>query len=471
MPDFSTIIQTPEVRALVQDNSLERAFHDGLFPRLLFRADAEPVLWPGNSGDTFVQTGVGLITPNMQALQPGTDPGVSSYQKEQWSGTLQQYAASIDTNMPTSIVAIANLFLRNAQQMGMQAGQSLNRLVRDRMYNAALSGQTVVDGAQATVNTIRVARLNGLTRARRPDLSTGSAVRFDPVSTNNPLPIQLVISGPSTITRNITGYSPDLPGDEIGPGTITIDGATVTVVDRALVQALDSSFIVRVGGSATIDGITTSNNLRLTDLRAAVSQFWQNNVPEHADGMFHCHIGPGSQSEVFNDSEFQRLLTSLPDYFMYRRLSIGQLLGIAFFRNSECPLPQTIAGGVSSAFVTPASSYHAEDPFAGELVNASGVTIQRPLLSGQGGIMEYYQDLNQLITEAGITGRVGEPAVNNNGIEVNTDRIQLIIRAPLNRLQDNVATSWKFIGDWPVRTDATTGGAQRYKRFCVIEHG
>ena len=36
MPDFSTISQAPEIRALVQENLLERAFHDALF--LFFNA-------------------------------------------------------------------------------------------------------------------------------------------------------------------------------------------------------------------------------------------------------------------------------------------------------------------------------------------------------------------------------------------------------------------------------------------------
>ena len=46
MPDFSVIAQAPEIRALVQDGVLERAFHDSLFPSLLFRGEATPVLWP-----------------------------------------------------------------------------------------------------------------------------------------------------------------------------------------------------------------------------------------------------------------------------------------------------------------------------------------------------------------------------------------------------------------------------------------
>lgn len=466
MPDFSTILSTPEVRAIVQENILERAFHDALFPRLLFRGDASPQVWPANIGDTMVFTGVGLMSPTLQPLTPGVDPPLSSYQKEQWTAQLQQYASTIDTHMPTSIVAIANLFLRNAHQLGMAAGQTLNRLVRNRMYNAALSGSTVANGAQVGVTSLVVGRLNGFTTARNPNLPAGSPVQFVTVSGSNPLP---VLIGPSLLARNVIGFTPLNAGDQTGPGTLTLDAA-VTVADRDAVLAVDRSFIVNVGGATTIDGITTANQLRLTDVRTAVANFWQNNVPEHPDARFHCHLDPTSQAEVFNDPEWQRLLTALPDYFMYQQFAIGQLLGCAFFRNSECPIPQTVVGG-NSTFVDEASSFSLQDPFAGELVNASGVVMHRALFTAQGGIMEYWQDLTGLITEAGITGKVGEPRINNNGIEVFTDRIQLILRAPLNRLQDTVAASWKFIGDWPVRTDATTGDAARYKRFICIQHG
>ena len=466
MPDFSTILQAPAIRALVQENILERAFHDALFPRLLFRGDAAPQLWPANVGDTMLFTGTGLIKPKLQPLTPGTDPAVSSYQAEQWSAQLQQYADTIDTHMPTSVVAIANLFLRNTHQLGLSAGQTLNRLVRNAMYKASLSGQTVVDGAVIASASVRVARLNGLTRARRPDLVAGSPVRYDFVSASNPL--QVTIAG-VVGTQLIIAYVADTAGDEVGPGVVTL-AAPVSAADRAAFKSLDSTFIVRVGGGARIDDITSGNTLQLRDIRTAVSRMWQENIPEHSDGRFHCHLDPFSQAQIFNDPEWQRLLTSLPDYFMYQQFAIGQMLGCAFFRNSECPIPETVSGA-PSVYTTPALSFSQNDPFPGELINPTGVTIHRALFSGQGGIMEYYQDLAQLLTEAGVTGRVGEPQINNNGIEVFTDRIQLVIRAPLNRLQDSVSSSWKFIGDWPTRTDATAGDAARYKRFVTVEHG
>jgi hypothetical protein len=442
MPDFSVIAQAPEIRALVQDGVLERAFHDSLFPSLLYRGEATPVLWPANIGDRQVFTGTGLLAKNQKPLVPGTDPTPKSFSSEQWEAVAQQYADSIDTHMPTSMMAIASLFYRNAQQLGLQAGQSLNGVVRDRMYNAGLSGHTVADGAQAAVNVLRVKRLNGFTRARRPDLAAGSPVRYDPVSSNNPLPIKLFAG--SEVARNVIGFSPDIAGDEIGPGTLTLDGAAVTVLDRAYVIADTRTFLVRVGGGNKVDDVGSSDLFRLSDIRSALAQMRQNNVPAHQDGYFHCH------------------------FYMYKQFGIGVLLGTIFIRNSESPIPETVVGGLTG-------TYSDSDPFAGELYNngnpASGVKVHRPIFGGQSLIMEYHSDLANLITEAGLTGKVAEPRITNNGIDVFTERIQLIIRAPLNRLQDMVSTSWKFIGDWPVRTDGAVGAPAYYKRVCVVEHG
>jgi len=467
MPDFSTILQAPEIRSLVQENILERAFHDALFPRLLFRGEASPVMWPANVGDRMVFTGAGLIPPKMRPLTPGVDPVPSSFGAEQWEAQLQQFGDAIDTHMPTSIAAIANLFLRNAQQLGLSAGLTMNRLVRNRLYNAGLAGHTVCDGNDGggAVQTIRVKRLNGFTRARRPDLTLGSPVRFDPVSTNNPLPIKMWAG--SQVSRNVIGFTPDTAGDEVGPGTLLLDGATVTHVDRDYVVSDNRTSLVRVGGGLKVDDVGSTDLFRLADIRAAVARFWTMNVPEHADGYFHCHLDPTSQAQVYADAEFQRLLTSLPDYYMYRQFAIGVLLNTVFFRNSECPLPETVTGGLTATFSQ-------DDNFAGELFNtgaSTGMKVHRPLFCGQGFIHEYHQDLGALITEAGLTGRVAEPRITNNGIEINSDRIQLIIRSPLNRLQDVVSTAWKFIGDWPVRTDATSGDVAYFKRACIVEHG
>lgn len=472
MPDFSVILQSPQVRQIVQENLLERAFHDALYPRLLFRGEAAPQPWAAGVGDTQIFSAPGLMPVNMTPLIPGQDPTPSSYPIEQWFAQMNQYAGTVDTHMPTDMVAIASLFLRNAHQLGIAAAQGMNRLVRDRMYNAAESGWTVADGAQAAVTTLRVKRLNGFTRARNPTLVNGSQVRFDYVSPTNPLSIHVFSSGVDTVV-NVVGFTPDVPGDELGGGTITVDAA-VTVLDRAYVYSYDATSIVRVGGGNSIDSITASSLPTLADVRSAVARFWQENVPEHPDGRFHCHLDPTSQAKIFSNSEFTVLNTALPDYYMYRQFALGELLNTVFYRNSECPLPETVVGANG---VLTAIPFNPSDPFAGELwtkgaANVSGaVKVHRMLFTSQGGVFEYYADLMNLITEAGIQGKIADPRLTNNGIEVFSDRIQLIIRAPQNRLQDVVSTSWKFIGDWPVRTDAASGDTARYKRFQIIQHG
>lgn len=465
MPDFSVILQTPEVRQIVQENFLERNFHDALFPKALFRASVSAELWNGAVGDTQLFTGKGLIKPKMAPLRPGVDPTPSSYSVEQWMSTLNQYADTIDTHMPTSALAVASLFLSNAQQLGMSAGQSLNRLVRNRMYNAGLSGHTVADGT-STTTALRVKSLNGFTRARRPDLVGGSPARFDPVSSANPLKIKLFDNGAET-SNTVVGFTADTPGDETGPGILTLGTSATSVANRAYVIADDRTSLVRVGGGNKVDDVGASDLMLLATIRQMVARMRQMNVPEMPDGTYHMHCDPVTENQLFADAEFQRLYTGVPEGDAYKQFAIGRILGVTLFRNTECPQVDTVEGGLTATFSQ-------DDNFAGELYNTgatTGVQVHRPIMLGDKGCFEYFQDLNSLITEGGLNGKVSNSAIVNNGIEVNTDRIQMIIRSPQNRLQDLVSTSWKFIGDWPVRTDAASGDGARYKRICVAEHG
>lgn len=477
MPDFSIIQQAPEIRAIVQEGALERTFHDALFPRLLFRGEAAPVLFPGNIGDSMTFTGVGLVLPNLAPIAPGVDPTPVSYQYEQWSAQMQQYAGTIDSNLPTAVTAIANLFLRNVHQIGLQAAQSLSRIVRDRLYNSALSGWTTCSTAPAGIyggagdTAVQVRSVNGFLTARRPDLVNGSPVLFAAVSANNPLGITIILDDASLHDTTVTACTPDTAGDENGPGVITIADAIPggrNVPLDAAIYADDRSGIVRATGALKTSGVA-GQLLTMALIRSAIARLRTQNVPEHPDGRYHCHLDPTSESQVFSDAEIQRLITALPDYYMYKQMALGEALGTVFFQNSECPSGSTVTrSGVLE-------TYSVADPFAGQLYSddlpATGNPVHRPLFTGAGCIHEYYLNLDLLTTEAGVGGKVGAPKLTNNGVEINAERIQLIIRWPQDRLQNTISTSWKFIGDWPVRTDVTTGDAARYKRSLVIEHG
>jgi hypothetical protein len=466
--DFSVISQNSTVRAIVQGGLLERAFHNGLFPRLMFRGEAVPQEWTHNVGDSMTFTGEGLLTPDASPLVPGQDPDVASATFEQWTAQVQQYGKpAIDTAMPNTMVAIAELFMSNARRLGLVAGQAINRLVRDKMYNAAESGTTNVDGAFTSVSTIRVKRLNGLTRARNPTSTAAGAstVSFSPVSSGNPLAVTIFDNG-APANFNIIAFLADNPGDELGPGTITLATSVTNVATGAWVHTIDRSDITFVGGGNSVRDITATNIPSFTDVRSALTNLQNNNVPVHPDGRYHAHMSPTSQARLYDTPEWQRLNTALPDFYYYRQYTLGEFLGVMFYNDTECPQTTTVVGGSTATF-------DLRDPFAPELWNTgatTGIPLQRIIITGQGGIMEYHMDQSALITEAGLNGKTGAFSITNNGIEVLTERISLIIRAPIDRLQQIVSMAWSLFADWVVRTDAATGDAARYKRFATICH-
>lgn len=447
MAEF-VLLTVPDIRAIVQDRTLERAFHDSLYPRLMFRADMLAEEWGGNIGDSRSFTRPSLLTPIAAPLTAGAEPTPQTQTWEQWEAFIQQFAGTIDTHMPTSAVAAASIFARNAHQLGLQAGQSLNRLARNRLYQAYLSGHTTFDGSPGALTTFHVRNINGFTKK----LKDG---RPQPVSATNTLEVFLGAGGASRI---VTSFAADVSGDEIGPGTLTITAAFTFGADDA-VLAVNRPTIVRAGAALLSSlGLVAADVLTLRHIQTAIAQLRQANIPPHPDGFYHIHLDPISEVQLFRDTEFQNLNTALPDFVIYRDLAIGQLLGGLWFRNTECPSPSTVASNESIGNST--------------LLSTSGATIRRVIVTGYGSIYEMYMDeARRFITEAGVTGKVGNFSVTNNAIAVVTDRIRYTIRAPLDRLQQMISQTWSWSGDFPVPTDALTGGSSVYKRGVVVEHG
>lgn len=457
-PDSSlTVAFNPSVVAAIQDRTLQRVFRDALYPRLLYRMEAMPELWPVNLGTNQTFTRSGLMQPVTRPGAPGVEPDPISWAVEQWEATAQQWRATIDTHMPTSYTTLASLYLRNIHQLGLHAGQSLNRVVRDKGFNAYTAGNTVNDVAGAAIDTtLHVVNLNGFTTK----LFNG---RPTPVSAANPL---TVIIGPPTAplaTVQVIGFVSDIPGDTIHGGSLTLAAALGVIVPlRTPVLAANRSSLVYSGGTAfRIDDITAANTFKLADIRASVAKLRFNNVPPHEDGSYHCHLDPISESQIFGDNEFQRLNQSLPDFIHYRKMAVAYLLGCTFYRNTEAPTTSTVSEDPNFGFTT-----------GFELVNPSGVSIHRPIFTGQGWIEEKYLDESRYISDAGVMGKIGEFAVTNGGVQVMTERIRLVLRAPLDRLQQQTSSSWSFSGDWPVPTDTlTTSSPASFKRACVVIHG
>lgn len=447
---------------LVQLGLLERAFHDGLFPALLYRGEAQYEKWEGNTGTEIFMTRPGLLAPVTTPLVPGVDPVPQSVSYEQWVARLARYGGTIDTHIPTSAVSNADQFLRNIQQLGLQAGQSLNRLPRNELHKAYLSGQTVLIAATVSGDTsIRVASCNGFTDV----IIRGTNVRPSPVSTQTPLAIT-IMNGATAIVRNVIGYVLDDPTDPYGPGTLLLSQSVgASVAARASVLSAYRPKVLRSGGGSSVDAIGPSDIFTLQDAINATNWLRKNNVLPHEDGYYHGHINTDANGQTFQDPAFQRLNTALPDHTYYQQAFIGTIAGIAFFANNECP--DYLNSGART--LTGSNAYYSQD-IGAETTNESGVNIGRVLITGRGSIYEKGLDESSYVTEAGITGKQGEFQVVNAGVEVATERIRLILRAPLNRLQDIVAATWSITTAFPVPSDISSGGPQRFKRAVAIEH-
>lgn len=447
----------PTIQAAIQDRTLVRVFRDALFPRLLYRAEAAREEWPVNLGANQTFTRSGTMAPTTRPIQQNADAQVGTWEAEQWEANAKQYGNSIDTHMPTSTVAISSLMFRNVHQLGLNGGQSLNRVVRDKVYNAYTAGNTVVSANTGGGTALPVVSINGFTRR----LLNG---RPTPVGPTNPLPIQ-IISGGVTTNFNVVGVTPAIAGDEIHGGTLTLDVAHGGVLARDAVLAVNRSRVVNVGGSPTIDGITSANQFNMGAIRAAVAQMRVNDVPAHEDGNYHCHLDPDSESQIYNDNEWQRLHQTLPDGAAYREFAIGQILGTIFIRNTEAPIPATVDQDPVRGFT-----------FAPELTNVPAVgapvVIHRPLFTGDGYLEEKFLDESKYISAAGVNGRIADFAVVNGGIQVILEGIRLIMRAPQDRLQQQMSATWSWSGDWPIPTDANnTKSPADFKRACVVQHG
>ena len=449
----------PTVYELQQKGLIERAFHDGLYPNIAYRAEALFEEWQANSGTQIYMTRPGLIAPMVAPLPAGSDPTPKTMIFEQWTALLQQYADGIDVHLPTSVTSNADLFLRSIHQLGLQAGQSVNRIARNALFQAYLSGQTVLIAATAVGDSaIRVASLNGFTTVVNP----GANVAPQGVSPAFPLSIRIGV-----ITRSVIGAIPDNVGDPNGPGTLILSATVGAIVAiRSAVRSQYAPRVVRSAAGNSVDAIGAADTLTLQQAINAVAFLRNANVQPHEDGFYHAHISPLANAQFFADPVYQRLNQSLPEHSTYKEGFVGSISGILFFMNNESP--NTLNTGTRTA--TGTSAFYSPEVGA-ETTNNAGVDIGRVIITGKGALYEKGLDESQYVTEAGTTGKIGEFDVVNNGTNVLTERIRLILAAPIDRMQQKVRCTWSITTSFPVPSDVTApSGPELYKRAIILEH-
>lgn len=393
--------------------------------------------------ETLTKTRAGLkpavttpvVTSANTSLDNGLTPG--SWNVEQFTLTLNHYAATMDLNMVTSRVGIASQFLQNAYVNGEQAARSLDDLARNTLFAAYFSGSTRVRvtlssaGPALAVDDIRgfqTAFVNGMQQV---------------VSLANPLIITigsdaytLIAASPDTTNVSTT------PGGQSGILTASTNVSVADGVTGNTVQAATGSLILRPNARTNTGLLQVGDTLSMTNILDAVADLRLNAVPD-IDGAYNCYLDPISARQLFADQDFQRLFigsTSANEIFRPGQGVINEFLGLRFVLTTE--------------------SYVQPHPLV------AGAIVRRPIVVGQGALIE-----------GDFAGMAADDVAPRGSIVSLVDGVCMVTREPIDRLQQIIAQSWYWIGGFCAPSDTTTNSLTvptatnaTYKRAVMIEH-
>ena len=429
------------LQPIIQQGFLEREFQQALTSRLGYRACADREDIAVGIGETLTKTRAGLkpaiTTPLAANTNTNLDNGLTptNWGVEQYTLTINHYAATADLNMVTSRVGIASQFLQNAAVNGEQAARSLDELARNALFNAYFGGNTRVTTTLASAApVITVDDVRGFQTV----FSNGVQV---PVSSTTPLSVTvgsnvytLVATACDTLNVSTT------PGGI--SGSLTFQG-NVLVADGTAgnsVQASNASVIIRPNGRGNTAALQALDFLTMGNLLDAVAKLRMNAVPE-IDGVYNCYLDPVSARQLFADLDFQRLFQgATSSNQVFRTGMVNDFLGLRFLPTTE-------------AYVQP----HPTLP---------GVMIRRPVVCGQGALIE-----------GDFAGIAASDVAPENALINVVDKVAMVTREPIDRLQQIIAQSWYWIGGFCAPTDIGTNPTtiatatnSAYKRAAIIEH-
>jgi hypothetical protein len=430
----------PQLQAIIQQGFLEREFEHALTSKLGYRAVADREKFSVGIGETLTKTRAGLKSAVTTPMAPNSntnfDNGLTptDFSVEQYTITINNYAATTDLNMVTSRVGIADQFLLNAAINGEQAARSLDELARNALFNAYFGGNTWVRvGLTTAETTLSVDDIRGFQTA----FVNGVQV---PVSSANPLSVSV---GGTAYT--LVGATPDGSnqtntwGGISGVLTFSSAVATPNGAQYSTITATTASTIVRPNARLNTNQIVSGDVLDMATLLNAVAALRSNAVPE-IDGAYNCYLDPVSARQLFADEAFRQLFTGATSANpVFKRGMVNDFLGLRFISTTDA-----IVGTCES----------------------SSLTIRRPIVCGKGALIE-----------ADYAGMAAEDVRPSDAIVTMIDDVCMVTREPIDRLQQIIAQSWYWMGGFCAPSDTTTTTAQvatsnnsTYKRAVLIEH-
>jgi hypothetical protein len=295
------------LQPIIQQGFLEREFEMALKSRLGYRLIADREEFAVGIGETLTKTRAGLkpsvTTPLAASSNTNLDNGLTStnWGVEQYTISLNFYAATQDLNMVTSRVGIASQFLQNAATNGEQAARSLDELARNALFAPYFGGNTRVTSTLSSAGTsVEVDDIRGFQTV----FSNGVQQSVSSTYTLN------VVVGSGQYT--LIGVTADATNVSTAPNGISgqlLFSSSVSVADGTAgnaVQAATASSIVRPANRTTTAALQATDTLTMGNLLDAVALLRRNAVPL-VDGVYNCYLDPVSARQLFSDPDFKQL--------------------------------------------------------------------------------------------------------------------------------------------------------------------
>ena len=445
------------LQPIFQQGYLERLFHQALRANFAYRDIATREPFPGQIGETLTRTRAALLpavtTPSTTSSNTDLDNGMTAqdWKVEQYVMSLLQYKATMDLNMFVSPLAIASKFVQNVKVLAEQAARSVETLAQQALYNTFLGQNTrVVTTLGSPGTTVAVDDIRGF------GTSWTSSNVPTTVSSSNPLSVTFIRAGAYSNganssnttggTYNVTAVTADGTNVSVTPGgisgTITTSSnvATADATAGNAVVAAVAPLIQRPFLRASSAQIGAGDTLTMQMILNAKQTLVANGVAPFADGLYRMIVDPYIVLPLYQDQAFQRFQIGHTESREYRRGVIAELLGVQLIESTITP----IQAGISS-----------------------GPAIHRGIMVGDGVLIE--SDFTQ----------TGYDAIRNTleSEELTVaDGIAHIVRPPLDRLGQNIAQSWTYVGGFVAPTDLgtttstiPTANNSAWKRGIVIE--
>ena len=222
---------------------------------------------------------------------------------EQYTISLNFYAATQDLNMVTSRVGIAAQFLQNAATNGEQAARSLDELARNALFAPYFGGNTRVPTTLASAG---------------PSIEVDDIRGFQTVFVNG---VQQAVSASAirlrvTVGTNfytLVGVTPDATNVSTAPNGISGAADLLGQCDRGAMarRAMPCRRRPRAlscgrRAAPPPPRLQATDTLTMSNLLDAVALLRRNAVPT-VDGVYNCYLDPVSARQLFADPDFKQL--------------------------------------------------------------------------------------------------------------------------------------------------------------------